>query len=116
DATLDLVDFSRKRINFHAKPGGGFVDKIDGLVRKEAVSDVTLRKHGSGYDRGIFDAHAVVNFVALFQAAQNSDGIFDRRFADIDRLEAPLKRWIFFDVLAIFIEGSGADCAQLSAC
>src|SRR6202453_3578532 len=115
DAAFNFVNFCGERIDFHAKSGGGFVNKVDGFIGKEAVRDVALGEHGSGYDGGILDAHAVVNFVALFKTAQNGDGVFHRRFTDIYRLKAPLKRGIFFDVLAIFVERGSTDRAQLSA-
>ena len=115
DAAFNFVNFCGERIDFHAKSGGGFVNKVDGFIGKEAVRDVALGEHGSGYDGGILDAHAVVNFVALFKTAQNGDGVFHRRFTDIYRLKAPLKRGIFFDVLAIFVERGSTDRAQLTA-
>jgi hypothetical protein len=36
-----------------------------------------------------------MNFVTLFQAAQDRDRVFDGRFADVDLLEATLERRIF---------------------
>ncbi len=62
--------------------GAGFVDQIDGLVGQETVGDVAVREHGRGHDGGILDAHAVVDLELLFEAAQNGDGVVDRRFAD----------------------------------
>ncbi len=56
----------------------------------------------------------MVLLVALTQAAQDRDGVFDARLADEDRLEATLERGVFFDVLAIFVEGCGADAVQLA--
>ena len=56
-----------------------------------------------------------MHFVALFQSAQNRDGVFDIGLADEDNLEAPFERGIFLDVFAVFVEGGGADGAQLSA-
>ena len=74
-----------------------------------------MRKRGRGDDGGVFDAHAMVQFVAILEAAQNGDGIFDGRLGDQHGLEAPLERRIFFDVLAIFVEGGRADGAQFAA-
>ena len=56
-----------------------------------------------------------MNFVALFQAAKNGNRVFDVGFAHEHDLEAALERGIFFDVLAIFVQRSGADGAQLAA-
>src|ERR1700693_1805149 len=114
DAALDFVNLSGQRIDFHAKAGSRFVNQVDGFVRKEAVGDVTLGKHGSGEDGGVFDAYAVMHFIAFFQAAQNGDGVRHGRLTDINRLEVTFQRGIFFDVLAIFVQRGCADCAQLS--
>src|ERR1700722_3291140 len=116
DAALDFVNLSRQRIDFHAKAGGCFVNQVDGFVGEKTVGDVALRKHGRGENGRIFDAYAVMNFVALFQATQDGDGVLDGRLADIYRLEAAFQRGIFFDVLAIFVQRGCADRAQLAAC
>ena len=115
DAALDLVDFRGKGVDLHAQTGGGFIDQVDRFVGQKAIRDIALRKHRSGNDGSVLDAHAVVHFVAFFQAAQNRDRIFHRRLADKHRLEAAFERGILFDVLAIFIERGGADGAQFAA-
>ncbi len=56
-----------------------------------------------------------MHFVALFQAAQNGDRVFDVGLAHEHDLEAALERGIFFDVLAVFVQRGGADGAQLAA-
>ncbi len=114
DAALDQVDFGRQRINLHTQSGRGFVHQVDGLVRKEAVGDVALRQHGRGHNRGVLDAHAVVHFVALLQAAQNRDRVLDGRLADLDGLETALKRSVLLDVFAVLVERSRADGSQLA--
>ena len=65
--------------------------------------------------RGVGDAHAVVDLVALLQAAQDGDRLLDRRLAHHDRLEAALEGGVLLDVLAVLGEGGGADAAQLAA-
>jgi hypothetical protein len=35
----------------HAQAAGGFVDQVDGLVRQEAVADVTMAERGRGDNR-----------------------------------------------------------------
>ena len=61
------------------------------------------------------DAHAVVDLVALFQAAEDGDGVLDRRLIDLHGLEAALERGVLFDILAVFVERRGADAVQLAA-
>ena len=112
---IELVDVSRQRVDLNAQPGRRLVDEVDCFVGKKAVGDVAVRKQRGGDDRRIFNAHAVVHFVFLFQAAQDRDGVFDSRLADEDGLESAFERCVFFDVLVIFVQRRGADGAQLPA-
>jgi hypothetical protein len=74
-----------------------------------------VRERGRGDEGGILDAHAVVGLVALLEAAQDGDGVFDRRLADHHGLEAALQGGVLLDVLAVLVERGGADAAQLAA-
>ena len=115
DAPLDFINFDGQRIQLHAQARGGFVDQVDGLVRKKPVGDVAVGKRGGRQDRRVLNAHAVVQLVALFQSAQNRDGVFDGRLGNQDRLEAALERRILLDVFAVFVERGRADRAQFAA-
>src|SRR5215467_14622612 len=57
----------------------------------------------------------MVDFVAFFETTEDGDGSLDGRFGNIDRLKAAFEGGIFFNVLAILIEGGGADGAQFAA-
>jgi hypothetical protein len=61
------------------------------------------------------DADAVVDLVALLEAAQDGDGVLDRGLAHHHRLEAALQRLVLLDVLAVLVQGGGADAAQIPA-
>ena len=98
-----------------AQLGGGLVDQVDRLVGQEAVGDVTVGQHRRGDDRGVLDAHPVVHLVALLEPAQDADGVLDAGLVDDDRLEPALQRGVLLDVLAVLVEGGGADAAQLTA-
>ena len=93
----------------------GLVDQVDGLVGQEAVGDVAVGEGGGGDDGAVGDAHAVVHLVLLLQAAQDRDGVLDRRLADEHRLEAAGQRRVLLDVLAVLVERGGADAVQLAA-
>ena len=112
---LQLVDVGGHGIDLDAQRGRRFVDQVDGFVGQEAVGDVAMRQGGRGHDGRVLDAHAVMHFVAFFQAAQNGDRVFDVRLAHEDDLEAAFERGIFLDVLAILVERGGADGAQFAA-
>ena len=57
----------------------------------------------------------MVLLVALADAHQDVDGLLERRLLDHDRLEAPLEGRVALDVLAVLVEGRGADALELAA-
>ena len=114
DAALELVELRRHRVDLHAQLRRGFVDQIDRLVGQESIGDVPVRQHGGRDERGVLELHPVVDLVALAQAAQDADGVLDRRLADHHGLESPLERRVLLDVLAVLVERRGADGVQLA--
>ena len=115
DAAAHLVELRRHRVDLHAQLRRRFVHQVDRLVGQEAIGDVAVREHRGGDQRRVLELHAVVDLVALAQAAQDRNRVLDRRLADEHRLEAPLERRVLFDVLAVFVERRGADRVQLAA-
>ncbi len=93
----------------------GFVDEVDGLVGEEAVGDVAVREGGGGDDGRVADADLVMRFVALFQAAQDRDGVLNVGLADVDDLEAALESGVLLDVLLVLIQRGCADGTELAA-
>ena len=65
----------------HALAGRRLVDQVDRLVGQEAVGDVAVAERRRGDDRAVGDAHAVMQLVALLQAAQDRDRVLDRGLA-----------------------------------
>ncbi len=115
DAAAHLVELRRHRVDLHAQLRRRLVDEVDRLVRQEPVGDVAMRQHGRGDERRVLELHAVVDLVALAQAAQDRDRVLDGRLADQHRLEAPLERRVLLDVLAVLVERRRADGVQLAA-
>jgi hypothetical protein len=114
-APLELVDLLGQRVDLDPQPRGRLVDEVDRLVGQEAVGDVALAERRGG-DRGaVLDAHAVVDLVALLEAAQDRDRVLDGRLADHHGLEAALERGVLLDVLAVLVERRRADGPQLAA-
>src|SRR5580693_3518042 len=74
-----------------------------------------MRQSRRGDDRRVLDAYAMMHFVALFQAAQDGDGVFDIRLTNEDNLETAFQRRIFLNVLAVLVQRGRANCAQLAA-
>ena len=56
-----------------------------------------------------------MQFVFLLKPAKDRDCILHRWFADEHRLETPLQRRVFFNMLLIFIERRRADAMQFAA-
>jgi len=73
-----------------------------------------MRKRGGRHERGVLNAHAVVNFVALLETAKNGNRVFDGGLTDHHRLESPRECRIPLDILSIFVEGRRADAAQIT--
>ena len=74
-----------------------------------------MREGGGGDDGGVLDADLVVRLVFFLEAAEDVDGVLDVGFADVDDLEAALEGGVFFDVLAVLVEGGGADGTEAAA-
>ena len=92
----------------------GLVDQVDGLVRKVAVGDVAVGQVGGGHHGLVGDRDAVVRLVAVPQPLQDLDGVGQRRLLHLDRLEAALQGRVLLQVLAVLVEGGGADGLQLA--
>ena len=112
--TVELIHLLRLGVDFHLDLGGGFVNEVDGLVRQEAIRDVTVREFSRGNDGRVGDLDAVVDLIALLQTTQNSDGRFDGGFFHHHFLEAALQGGILLDVLAVFVQRGGADAVQFA--
>ena len=115
DAAKHFVELRRHRVDFGPQLRGRLVDQVDRLVRQKAVRDVAVGQDRRRDQGGVLDAHAVMDFVALLQAAQDRDRVLDRRLIHEHRLETALERGVLFDVLAVFVERGGADAVQLAA-
>ena len=93
----------------------GLVDEVDGLVGQEAVGDVAGRQLGRGLEGVVRDRQLVVLFVALADALEDLDRLFDARLLDQDGLEAALEGGVALDVLAVVVQRGCADALQLAA-
>jgi len=96
-------------VNLHPQMRGSLVNQVNGLVWQEAIGDVTMRKDGGSHQGGILDLDAVVHLVTFPQAAQDGNRVFNRGLAHQHGLEATLQGRILLDVLAVLVQGSGAN-------
>jgi len=114
-APLQLVQLDRHGVDLHPQAARGLVDEVDRLVGQEALGDVAVGQRGGGDQRGVRDPDAVVDLVALAEAAQDRDRLLDRWLVHHDRLEAPLERRVLLDVLAVLVERGRADRVELAS-
>ena len=96
-------------------PAGCLVDEVDGLVRQVAVGDVADGQIDGGLHRVIRDGHLVMLLVPVTDAEQDLHGLLERGLLDHDRLESPLQGSVTLDVLAVLVEGRGADALEFPA-
>ncbi len=61
DLPFKLVDLRRHRVEFHSQPRRRLINQVDGLVRKKAVGDVSVRQSCGSHEGGVLDAHSVMN-------------------------------------------------------
>ncbi len=80
-----------------------------------AIRDIAVGETCRGDKGFIADAHLVMRFIPIAQPTQHLDRVIDRRLLDIDRREAPLQCTILLNILAVLIQGGGADTLQLAA-
>ncbi len=114
DAPFQGVDLCGHAVQFDPEVRGRLVDQVDGLVREKPVVDVTAGKGRGGDDGRVLDPDAVMNLVAFLQSPEDGNRILHRRLLDQDRLEPPLERRVFFDVLPVFVQSGRADAAQFA--
>ena len=110
-----MVDWLGQRFQLHLQAAGCLVDQVDGLVRKLSPRYVAVREPRRRHQGIVADADAVVDLVALFQAAQNRHCVVHRWLAHHYRLKPSLQRLVLLDVLAVFVERGGTDAAQIAA-
>ena len=115
DPAFELVELGRHRVDLHPQLRRRLVDEVDRLVGQEPIGDVAVGEHRRRHERGVLDLHAVMELVALAQAAQDADRVLDGRLADHHRLEPPLERGVLLDVLPVLVERRRADRVQLAA-
>jgi hypothetical protein len=117
--TLDLgLDLGQVRRLGHAldpDAGAGLVDHVDRLVGLHAAGDVPTREFDGRLQRRVGDADAVVLLVAVAKTLQDFNGLLVARRVDGDGLEAAGQGGVLLDVLAVLVEGGGADALDLAA-
>ena len=112
DASLHDVDLGRHRVDLDPKRRARLVDEVDRLVGKVASGEIAIAEYRRSDERRVLDADAVMNLVALFEAAQDRHRGLDRRWFDQHLLKASLESRVLLDVLAVLVERGGAHHSQ----
>ncbi len=95
----------------HAAPH--FIQSIDRLVGQMSIRDVPARKRHTRID-GLFGVlDAVVLLVLVLDVVKNLLGFLNCRGLHHDLLEATFQSAILLNVLAVFVEGGGANALNL---
>ena len=112
---LGLADgFLLLRLRQDALRRARFIDDVDRLVGQMAVVDEARRQFGRRRQGRSRVFHAVMFFEARLEAAQNLDGLLDRRLVDVHFLETAGERMVFFEHAAEFRVRGRADAFQLA--
>ena len=95
--------------------GAGFVQQVDGLIGQVAVRDIPLTEGDDGAQHIGIHLHMVVLLVILLDAVHDGQRIGHAGLFHADGLEAALKGLVLLDILAVLVEGGGADDLYLTA-
>ena len=114
DLPVDLVQLRGHGVHFRSDLGAGFIDQVNGLVRQEPVGDIPVGKGGGGNDGRVRDLDTVEHLIPFLQAPENGNGVLHRGLIYRHGLEPALQCGVLFNILAVFVQGGGADAVQLA--
>src|SRR5215213_9293183 len=90
------------------------VAELADAVGEEAVRNVPVGHLSGGHESLVGDGDAVVCLIPVPQTAKNIDRVGNRRLRHLDRLEAALQGGVHLHILAILVQGRGADGLKLA--
>ena len=97
------------------RPGRCLVQQVHGLVRQKPFRQIPagqIHRRGNGF---VGDFNAVMLFQPRPQALENLPGLLPCGFRHRHLTEPAVQSGVLLDVLAVFLQGSGADDLNLSA-
>ena len=115
DLGREVLDVGGAAEGGDAGAGAGLIHHVDRLVRQEAAGDVAIGELGGRFQRRIGEDGLVVVLILAADPLEDEDGILDRGGLDLDRLEAAIEGGVLLDVLAVLVEGRGANALELAA-
>ena len=114
DLRLDQLDVRRAGHRADAGAGAGLVHDVDGLVRQEPPGEIAVGKLHGGLEGLVGVTGLVVSFVLPAEPLEDLDRFVDARGLDLHGLETALESGVLLDVLAVLVEGGGADALKLA--
>ena len=94
----------------------GLVKSVERLVGESTVAHVPFREVYAGLQGIVAVADVMVFLVLAFYLAKNLQGLFGSGGLHHHFLETAFECAVFFDVLAVFVEGCGADALYVASC
>ena len=114
EPAFQFVKFLRNGVTLHAQFGCRLIHQVDGLVGKEPVADVSLRKLHSRNAGIVLYPHLVVILVAFLDATQDADSVCLVGFFHHHGLEAAFQCFVLLKIFLILVERGGTDGTQFA--
>ena len=87
----------------------GFIQKVNGLIGKVAVSDISFRQNHALTGNFRTNSNAMECRIIFRNTLHDLAGFLNGRLRNNDRLESALQGSILLNMLAILIKGCGSD-------
>ena len=94
---------------------GGLVNQVNGLIRKEAVGDVSRSVDCCSDQRGVGDANSMVNLVLWLETTEDRDSGLKRGLVNLHGLESAFEGSVAFDVFTVLVWRCGPDQLQTTS-
>jgi len=99
----------------HAHARRRLIHQVDGLVRQEAIRDVTRGEFRSSLQCLVRDAQIVMLLISAANPLEDQDGVLNAGLVDVDGLETALKCRVGLDMLAVLVQSCRSDALQFAA-
>lgn len=105
----NFVHFGRHGVHFRLDERTCLVNKVDSLVGKEPVGNITVGKRCGGDKRGVVNFNAVINFIAFLQTAKDGNGVLNGGFGNGHGLETAFE----CSILSMYLRYSSSVVAPM---
>src|SRR5579883_2368145 len=113
EPVLRIHHLLRYRALLQLHPRSRLINQVHGFIRKKSIRNVTAGVINRGSNGGICVSYGMKLFISLFNTEEDFNSIRLRRRGNLDRLEAPLKRAIALNRLAVLRWSGCANALNL---